>query len=79
MVYVALLCGVNVGGKTKVAMAARRDVCVAAGCEDVATYIQSGNGVLKSRLSADKLRATLEAAIAEEFGTPNRRAWRPGR
>ena len=64
----ALLRGINVGGKTKVAMAALRDVCASVGCEDVVTYIQSGNVVLKSPLSADKLRAALEAAIAAEFG-----------
>jgi uncharacterized protein (DUF1697 family) len=66
--YVALLRGINVGGKAKVPMAALRDVCVAVGCEDVVTYIQSGNVVLSSRLTADKLQAALEAAIAEELG-----------
>jgi uncharacterized protein (DUF1697 family) len=68
VVYVALLRGINVGGKTKIAMAALRDTCAAIGCEDVATYIQSGNVVLKSKLTADKLRAALEEAIAKEFG-----------
>src|ERR1044071_6840977 len=68
VMYVALLRGINVGGKAKVPMAALRDVCTAAGCEDVVTYIQSGNVVLSSTLKADKLQATLEAAIAEEFG-----------
>ena len=68
VVYVALLRGINVGGKTKIPMAALRDSCAAAGCEDVVTYIQSGNIVLKSRLSAEKLRAALEEAIAREFG-----------
>jgi uncharacterized protein (DUF1697 family) len=67
-VYVALLRGINVGGKTKIAMAALRDTCAAVGCEDVVTYIQSGNVVLRSRLSADKLRTGLEAAIAADFG-----------
>ena len=68
VVYVALLRGINVGGKTRIAMAALRDTCTSAGCEDVVTYIQSGNVVLRSGLSADKLRAALEAAIAEAFG-----------
>ena len=68
VVYVALLRGINVGGKTKIPMAALRDTCAAAGCEDVVTYIQSGNIVLKSTLSAEKLRAALEEAIAREFG-----------
>ncbi len=68
VVYVALLRGINVGGKTKIAMAALRDTCTAVGCEDVVTYIQSGNVVLKSKLTAEKLRAALEAAIARDFG-----------
>jgi uncharacterized protein (DUF1697 family) len=67
MVYVALLRGINVGGKAKVAMAALRDTCASVGCEDVVTYIQSGNVVLRSSLTADGLRATLEAAIAEQL------------
>ena len=68
VIYVVLLRGINVGGKAKVPMAALRDVCAAAGCEDVVTYIQSGNVVLTSRLSEQKLRATLEEAITAEFG-----------
>jgi len=68
VVYVVLLRGINVGGKTKVPMAALRDVCAAAGCEDVVTYIQSGNVVLTSRLSEKKLQASLEERIAAEFG-----------
>lgn len=68
VVFVALLRGINVGGKAKVPMAALRDICTSAGCEDVTTYIQSGNVVLTSKLTADKLRAALEAALAKEFG-----------
>jgi uncharacterized protein (DUF1697 family) len=68
VVYVALLRGINVGGKTKIAMAALRDICASVGCEEVVTYIQSGNVVLESKLTADKLRAALEEAIAGEFG-----------
>jgi uncharacterized protein (DUF1697 family) len=68
MIYVVLLRGINVGGKAKVPMTALRDVCTAAGCEDVVTYIQSGNVVLTSRLTADKLTTALEGAIAAEFG-----------
>ena len=68
MIYVALLRGINVGGKAKIPMAALRDTCAAVGCEDVVTYIQSGNVVLRSKLGPDRLRAALEAAIAAEFG-----------
>jgi uncharacterized protein (DUF1697 family) len=68
MVYVALLRGINVGGKAPVPMAALRETCAAVGCEDVVTYIQSGNVVLRSGLAPDELRETLEEAIAERFG-----------
>jgi uncharacterized protein (DUF1697 family) len=68
VVYVALLRGINVGGKTKIAMAALRDTCASVGCDDVVTYIQSGNVVLNSKLAANTLRTALEEAIAKEFG-----------
>lgn len=68
MIYVALLRGINVGGRTKIPMAELRDTCSAAGCDDVVTYIQSGNVVLKSKLSAEKLRSALEDAIDAGFG-----------
>ena len=68
MVYVALLRGINVGGKAMVPMAALRETCASVGCEDVVTYIQSGNVVLRSARRADRLQAALEAAIAERFG-----------
>ena len=68
MVYVALLRGINVGGKAMVSMANLREVCTAVGCEDVVTYIQSGNVVLRSPLRPPKLKAALAAAIAERFG-----------
>jgi len=68
VVYVALVRGINVGGKTRVAMAALRGTCESVGCEDVVTYIQSGNVVLKSTLSAHRLRTVLEGAFARDFG-----------
>jgi uncharacterized protein (DUF1697 family) len=68
MVYVALLRGINVGGKAMVPMADLREICTAVGCEDVVTYIQSGNVVLRSPLPPPKLQAALAAAIAERFG-----------
>ena len=42
-VYVALLRGVNVGGKNNVSMAALKDSFEALGLTDVRTYINSGN------------------------------------
>ena len=46
--YVALLRGVNVGGKNKLPMADLRDIFTAAGCAVVQTYIQSGNVVFEA-------------------------------
>jgi uncharacterized protein (DUF1697 family) len=45
-----------------------RDTCASVGCEDVVTYIQSGNVVLGSPLPAGQLHSALEAAIADAFG-----------
>ncbi|MGI8434584.1 MAG: DUF1697 domain-containing protein [Nocardioidaceae bacterium] len=52
---VALLRGVNVGGRNKLAMAALREVCTSIGCTDVTTYIQSGNVVLDTSLAPEEL------------------------
>jgi uncharacterized protein (DUF1697 family) len=43
MRYVALLRGINLGGRNKVAMADLRQVAESLGHTEVATYIQSGN------------------------------------
>lgn len=68
--HVALLRGINVGGRNKVAMADLRAVVTSLGHADVATYIQSGNVVFTARatdsaLLAADLAADLEAAIAQ--------------
>lgn len=67
--WIALLRGVNVGGKNSVPMARLRVVLEDVGATDVATYIQSGNVVLR-HTSADRaaLGQQLEAAIHEAFG-----------
>src|SRR6266487_3948114 len=43
--HIALLRGINVGGRNRVAMADLRKVVLGLGYTDVATYIQSGNVV----------------------------------
>jgi uncharacterized protein (DUF1697 family) len=69
--HVALLRGINVGGKNKVAMADLREVVADLGHADVSTYIQSGN-VLFSPDPGDAdtsaLAATLAAAITDRLG-----------
>ncbi len=63
--HVALLRGINVGGRGRVAMADLRELVASLGYEDVATYVQSGNVVLTGA-SVDA--AALEAAIEERLG-----------
>ena len=67
--YVALLRGINVGGKHKVPMAELRELCESLGCRDVRTYIQSGNLVFAAnKADAGKLPERLAASIEEQFG-----------
>lgn len=47
MVYVALLRGINVGGKNRLAMKDLVTIFEDVGCREVRTYIQSGNVVFK--------------------------------
>jgi uncharacterized protein (DUF1697 family) len=61
---VALLRGVNVGGKGTLPMADLRAIATALGYGDVATYIQSGNLVLSTTDSAATVARDLAAAIA---------------
>ncbi len=67
--HIALLRGINVGGRNKVPMADLREVVTSLGHTDVSTYIQSGN-VLFSTADTDtaKLAAALESAIEDRFG-----------
>ena len=67
-VYVALLRGINVGGKRKVPMADLRTAVAEAGGRDVATYIQSGNVVFRHPSEEKRLTPELEAAIAATAG-----------
>jgi len=63
--YVALLRGINVGGRNRVAMADLRQLTEALGHAEVATYIQSGNVVFSSpETDRDALADALEQAIA---------------
>jgi uncharacterized protein (DUF1697 family) len=67
--HVALLRGINLGGRNRVAMAALREVVEGLGHTEVATYIQSGNVVFTSG-EADPARIAggLERAIADRLG-----------
>ena len=67
--HIALLRGINVGGKNKVPMKELVEVFVDAGCSDVRTYIQSGNVVFSADSAlAESISARLTKAVAEHFG-----------
>lgn len=66
--WVALLRGVNVGGKNLIAMDRLREACTAAGLKDVQSYIQSGNLVFSSDGTADAIAKQLHTILTDEFG-----------
>jgi uncharacterized protein (DUF1697 family) len=68
-VWVALLRGINLGGRNRVPMAELREVFEQAGCGGVRTYIQSGNVVFTSgRRQREALARLLERAVEGAFG-----------
>jgi uncharacterized protein (DUF1697 family) len=65
--YVVLLRGINVGGKNKLSMAALKQALEELGCENVTTYISSGNVVLDSKKSAGAIEAEIEKLLPKKF------------
>ena len=65
--YVALLRGVNLGGRT-LKMEDLRRIAVDLGLGDVRTYIASGNLLFRSGKSEKALKTELEAAISDHMG-----------
>ncbi len=63
--YIALLRGINVGGRNRLPMADLQTCLSATGATDVQTYIQSGNAVFKSM--ADPV--DLDRRIADQIQT----------
>lgn len=68
--YVALLRGINVGGKNKVAMAELRQAFEGAGFEAVSTYIQSGNVLFESDAPRDGFEDDIEQILTDRFDLP---------
>ncbi len=67
--YLALLRGINVGGKNLVKMAELRAAFERLDFDDVATYIQSGNVLFAApRQRRDELAARIEAQLSRSFG-----------
>src|SRR2546430_8099484 len=65
--HIVMLRGINIGSANRVSMPALRAALEKAGFTDVATYVQSGNIVLTSRASGDRVAATVARIIAQEF------------
>jgi len=68
--YVALLRGINVGGRNPVSMADLREAFDAEGYNAVSTYIQSGNVLFESDSRRDSLENDVEAMLQRRLGSP---------
>src|SRR5262245_29879409 len=68
--YVALLRGINVGGRNAVPMAELRRVLEGAGHTSVRTYLQSGNVVFSSAAPRRSLEDGVERLLQTELGVP---------
>jgi uncharacterized protein (DUF1697 family) len=67
--YVALIRGINVGGKHRVAMRDLKTIFEQAGCANVETHIQSGNVIFEaSHTIAETLPGTVQLAIVGHAG-----------
>lgn len=66
--YVALLRGINVGGNRKIPMVDLRAALEVADFDDVRTYIQSGNVLLRSTGQRATIEGDVERVIEEQFG-----------
>jgi uncharacterized protein (DUF1697 family) len=67
--WVALLRGINLASRNRIAMADLRRVFEEAGCRDVRTHAGSGNVVFRKRVKdRARLARTLERAVEDELG-----------
>ena len=67
-VVVALLRGINVGGKNMVSMSSLKASFVRMGFEDVTTYINSGNIIFKAKEDdARKLERNIEGMLSRKY------------
>lgn len=74
MEYVALLRGINVGGKNKVVMSELREQITAEGFTNVRTYINSGNLLFEAGADAtcEDVAQTVEVLLARRYDFPIR-------
>ena len=77
--YLALLRGINVGGRNVIRMAELRNCFEAEGFRDVVTYIQSGNVIFRSPSTAlSTLSVRIETMLATAFDYKAKVALRSG-
>jgi uncharacterized protein (DUF1697 family) len=68
--YIALLRGINVGGRNPVPMADLRGAFEDAGYDAVSTYMQSGNVVFETEGARAPLEDDIEALLERQYGIP---------
>ncbi|HEX5226646.1 MAG TPA: DUF1697 domain-containing protein [Bryobacteraceae bacterium] len=68
MIHVALLRGINVGGKNPLPMKDLVRIFEGAGGANVRTYIQSGNVIFEAPVGAAKVGEIVSAKIEKQFG-----------
>jgi uncharacterized protein (DUF1697 family) len=68
--YVALVRGINVGGKNLIPMSELRTAFEDAGFGSVATYIQSGNVLFETARPASELEEAVERLLEGRFHVP---------
>src|SRR2546423_1670406 len=66
--HVVLLRGINLVKRNRIAMPQLRAVLESAGYSDVVSYVQSGNVVLSSRASQQRVVMDVKALIQTHFG-----------
>ena len=68
--YIALLRGINVGGRNRLPMDDLKRMFKDAGCLSVRTYIQSGNVVFAATPDdSQRIRKTVAATVSDKTGT----------
>jgi uncharacterized protein (DUF1697 family) len=64
---VALLRGINLGARNKIAMADLRELVAGLGADDVTTYVQSGNVVFSGTADAGAIEARIKRDLGLEI------------
>ncbi len=67
--YIAILRGINVGGKRKILMADLKELFIEIGFADIQTYIQSGNVIFNTKRKDDNIELAnkIEQSIAKNY------------